>query len=95
MDNRYKEEQGTKQKRCSTCKEFFPMDTDHFSKRSASKDGLAYSCKACERKTAAKSYSNKKQKQKAKQRYEENKDLYKQRAKERYTGFTEREATDQ
>lgn len=60
------------------------MTSEFYSSRSVSKDGLAYSCKSCERKTAAKSYSNKKQKQKAKERYQENKEVYKERAKERY-----------
>lgn len=73
---------GTTHKLCSTCKEFVPVDM--YSSRNASPDGLAYSCKACERKAAAKSYKKRQQKAKAQKRYQENKEEYNERAKKRY-----------
>lgn len=82
--SRYRTVDGVEEKRCSTCKNYFPMNYDHFSKRSASSDGLAYSCKACERATAAKSYEGRKRKQKAKERYQENRETIIERSKERY-----------
>lgn len=84
MSDRYKTIEGVEYKRCSSCKEYLPMTAEYFSKRSASKDGLAYSCKPCERRTAARSYDKKKQRQKARQRYEENKEVIKERTKKRY-----------
>jgi 5-methylcytosine-specific restriction endonuclease McrA len=81
-EDKYKIVGGIKYKRCSTCKEFVPIT--EFSSRAASADGLAYSCKACERKTAKKSYTSKKQKDRAKVRYQENKDAVNEKAKQRY-----------
>lgn len=80
--DKYQTINGIKMKRCSTCKQMVPVE--NFSSRKASADGLAYSCKDCERKTAQKSYQKKKQQKKARDRYEEHKEEYKQRAKERY-----------
>lgn len=84
IDNseKYKTIMGVKYKRCSTCHEFVPVE--NFSSRKASADGLAYSCKPCERKTAQKSYTSKKQKNKAKERYQSNKDEINEKAKKRY-----------
>lgn len=79
---KYKEINGVKHKRCSTCGEYKPMT--EFSSRNVSPDGLAYSCKTCERATAAKSYTKKKNKRKAKQRYEDNKEVAIERSKKRY-----------
>jgi 5-methylcytosine-specific restriction endonuclease McrA len=79
---KYKTINGVKHKRCSTCGKFVPED--QFSTRKASPDGLAYSCKTCERATAAKSYERKQQKAKARDRYQANKEDYIERAKARY-----------
>jgi 5-methylcytosine-specific restriction endonuclease McrA len=81
-EEKYKIIDGKKHKLCSSCKKYVPLE--EFSSRSVSPDGLAYSCKTCERATAKKSYNGKKQKKKAKERYEENKEVYNERAKQRY-----------
>ena len=73
---------GVKMKLCSTCREYKPVT--EYSGRKASADGLAYSCKACERATAQKSYKKKQSSKKAQVRYQENKEEYKERAKARY-----------
>lgn len=63
---------------CSTCKQPIKKQNDdgsmNFSSRSASKDGLAYSCKACERQCASKSYKNKKKKKRERQYYKDNRE---------------------
>ena len=60
---------------CSTCKQPIKIRNDdgttNFSSRKVSKDGLAYSCKKCERACATKSYKNKKKKAKEKKYYQE------------------------
>lgn len=73
---------GVECKLCSTCKQFIP--TSSFSSRAASTDGLAYSCKSCERATARRSYDKKKKKNQASKRYQENKEIFIERAKQRY-----------
>ena len=81
-EEKYKLIDGVNHKRCSTCAEY--LTVDNFSSRSASPDGLSYSCKTCERATANNSYKNKKQKAKAQKRYQDNKEVYIERAKNRY-----------
>lgn len=39
-------------KTCSTCKQDFPATPEYFHKRNASKDGLSYICKACNKSKA-------------------------------------------
>lgn len=73
-------------KKCSTCKQLIKIKNDdgtlNFSSRKASKDGLTYSCKNCERKCASKSYKNRKKKQREKQYYRDNRErLLEQSAK--------------
>lgn len=82
--DRYKIIDGVEHKLCSTCRNYIPMTKEYFNKRSASKDGLSYSCKKCERETAQKSYKRRQKKQKIKQYYEENREAYIERAKKRY-----------
>jgi 5-methylcytosine-specific restriction endonuclease McrA len=79
---KYKVIDGVKHKLCSTCKEYIPVD--QFSTRAASPDGLAYSCKTCERATAAASYARKKKRNQSKKYYQENKEACNDRAKARY-----------
>ena len=81
-DDKHKLIRGVRHKMCSTCKQFIP-ETD-FSTRKASADGLAYSCKPCERAAAQRSYARKKSKKKSQERYQANRDVYKERAKQRY-----------
>ena len=62
-----KEPDYTGQKMCSTCKQMLPkIDPEtkepNFSRRSASKDGLTYSCRKCEAENAKKSYEERKKK---------------------------------
>lgn len=57
---RYATVNGVPHRICSTCREYFPMTNQYFSVRSASPDGLAYSCKECERVTSRKSYLRRK-----------------------------------
>lgn len=85
--DKYKTINGVPHKFCSSCKKFVPVD--NFSKRNASADGLAYSCKDCERATAQKSYKKKQERRKAAERYQENKEEYKERAKQRYAADPE------
>lgn len=73
---------GIEHKKCSTCKK--PQKLDDFSNRAASKDGKAYSCKACERATSKASYKRRKRKQQTQQYYQDNKDKYLDRSKARY-----------
>lgn len=80
--DKYKTIEGVPHKFCSTCKTFQPVG--EYSKRNASADGLAYSCKNCERATAQQSYKKKKARKNAAQRYQENAEVYKERAKQRY-----------
>jgi len=80
--DKYKTINGVEHKRCSTCGEYF--EKHHFSSRRASPDGLGYSCKVCERKTAKASYKKGTQKKKSATRYQENKEEYNERAKKRY-----------
>lgn len=82
--DKYKEIKGIVYKRCSSHKDYVLMDEKHFSKRSASKDGFAYSCKVCEKKTSAKSYEKRRAKEKAKEKYEESREVYIARSKARY-----------
>ena len=86
-EDKYKTIDGVSHKRCSTCKEYVPAD--QFSIRRASPDGLGYSCKTCERKAATTSYKKKEQKKKSQQRYQDNKEAYNERAKERYAANKE------
>lgn len=80
--DKYKVIKGVKHKLCSTCKVFIPVD--QFSSRTVSADGLAYSCKTCERATSAASYARKKKKKQSKTYYSENKDACIARSKARY-----------
>ena len=80
--DKYKMIDNVEHKRCSTCGEYF--EKHHFSSRRASPDGLAYSCKMCERKTAKASYKKGEQKKKSQTRYQQNKEAYNERAKKRY-----------
>ena len=80
--DKYKIIAGVQHKRCSTCGVFKPVV--EFSGRKASKDGLAYSCKECERATSQKSYKKKQQKNRARTRYMENREENIEKAKVRY-----------
>lgn len=45
------------QKVCNTCKRTFPATIDYFTRRSDTKDGLAYQCKECSRAKSRKYYN--------------------------------------
>lgn len=79
---KFKTINGVQHKYCSTCKKYVPIV--QFSSRKASADGLAYSCKPCERKTAKESYERKKKKKEQQKYYQEHKDTYIDRQKKRY-----------
>ncbi len=85
--DKYKVVDGVELKRCSSCGEYLPKE--NFSKRRASPDGLGYSCKACERETAKKSYKRGEIKKKSQQRYQDNKEKYKEAARQRYAENSE------
>ncbi len=57
---------------------------ENFSKRAVSKDGLSYSCKACERVTAKKSYKGKKKKVREKKYYQANREHLLELSKKNY-----------
>lgn len=69
---------------CSTCKKTFARTDEFYSKRAASKDGLSYSCKTCERETAMRSYRKRKRKSKDKKYYENNRERLLDQSKENY-----------
>lgn len=69
-------------KRCSHCRREKPVA--EFSKRKASKDGLSYNCKICEREIATASYKRQKQKKKAHQRYLDNREEHLERSAQNY-----------
>lgn len=74
---------------CSTCKIYIPIideetQESNFSNRAASKNGYAYSCKACEREASKKSYKKNKRKAKDKKQYYRHREDHLRRAKERY-----------
>ena len=81
-------------KKCSTCKEerfCIKIETDvdidqitQFSRRSASTDGLAYSCKPCERLAATKSYKKKKRKTREKKYYKTNREKLLEQSRQNY-----------
>lgn len=86
-EDKYKVINGIKHKLCSTCKEYRPIT--EFSSRKASPDGLAYSCKDCERKTAQASYKRRQKKKLAQKYYQENRDKIIEREKARYANNKE------
>lgn len=75
-------EQTEQTKRCSHCKKEKPIT--EFSKRSASKDGLSYTCKACERETSKRSYKRRKEQRKRQRYYREHREEILQRSHENY-----------
>ena len=84
--NKTEQNEDTKQKRkkCSTCGDVKPATKKYFYARRASSDGLAYSCKDCARQHAYKSFKKRKKKQKAKERYEQNREEHIERSKKNY-----------
>lgn len=82
--DKYRMLDGVQEKLCSTCKKYYPLTEDYYSSRKASKDSFSYSCKACERLTAKRSYERKKKRVNSKSHYEQNKEAYRERAKKRY-----------
>ena len=76
------------EKRCSTCKEV--KSKTEFSKRRASRDGLSYSCKPCQRKQAMDSYKKGKALGKRKQYYQDNREAILARNRDYYEANKDR-----
>lgn len=69
-------------KKCSHCKQVLPKA--QFSGRKASRDGLSYTCKACERKAAMESYERRKKKRAEHKRYMQVRERRLEQSRENY-----------